>query len=243
MSLRPRYSLLTLLLLTAGIAGGVKLWRGPHRVFIPNCQKEQYTSTSPQKMPLWKNLSVISQKEDVSEPGMLSEQNAILEFEFLRNWSEYEVTIVSETWKIPRYLVRVKQHGLGIIYIIVESSYSLNAASIKPLLPQPDSEIQSIEKLVSWVAGNSRHTTIEYKPRIVPVIGPVTHYTLELSAETPHPVYFLTETGNIYQLATIARLPRLDLEPEFDLNPVNIDEISNPQIRSRISEQLATRCE
>lgn len=30
MSLRPRYSLLTLLLLTAAIAGGMKLWRGPH---------------------------------------------------------------------------------------------------------------------------------------------------------------------------------------------------------------------
>jgi hypothetical protein len=35
MSPRPRYSLLTLLLLTAGIAVGVKLWRGPHRLFIP----------------------------------------------------------------------------------------------------------------------------------------------------------------------------------------------------------------
>ena len=32
MSLRPRYSLLTLLLLTALIAGGVKLWYGPHHV-------------------------------------------------------------------------------------------------------------------------------------------------------------------------------------------------------------------
>jgi hypothetical protein len=30
MSLRPRYSLLTLLLLTALVAGGVKLWYGPH---------------------------------------------------------------------------------------------------------------------------------------------------------------------------------------------------------------------
>ena len=30
MSLRPRYSLLTLLILTALIAGGVKLWYGPH---------------------------------------------------------------------------------------------------------------------------------------------------------------------------------------------------------------------
>jgi len=32
MSLRPRYSLLTLLLLTALVAGGVKLWYGPHHV-------------------------------------------------------------------------------------------------------------------------------------------------------------------------------------------------------------------
>jgi len=32
MSLRPRYSLLTLLVLTALVAGGVKLWYGPHHV-------------------------------------------------------------------------------------------------------------------------------------------------------------------------------------------------------------------
>ncbi len=31
---RPRYSLLTLLLFTAFVAGGVKLWRGPHRVIF-----------------------------------------------------------------------------------------------------------------------------------------------------------------------------------------------------------------
>src|SRR5215218_1421758 len=34
MSLRPRYSLLTLLVLTALVAGGVKLWRGPHHVVV-----------------------------------------------------------------------------------------------------------------------------------------------------------------------------------------------------------------
>ena len=32
MSLRPRYSLLTLLVLTALVAGGVKWWHGPHHV-------------------------------------------------------------------------------------------------------------------------------------------------------------------------------------------------------------------
>ena len=32
MSLRPRYSLLTLLVVTALVAGGVKLWHGPHHV-------------------------------------------------------------------------------------------------------------------------------------------------------------------------------------------------------------------
>ncbi len=32
MSIRPRYSLLALLIFTALVAGGVKLWRGPHHV-------------------------------------------------------------------------------------------------------------------------------------------------------------------------------------------------------------------
>ncbi len=43
MKLRPRYSLLTLLLLTALVAGGVKLWHGPHHVVepdLPNWQQE-----------------------------------------------------------------------------------------------------------------------------------------------------------------------------------------------------------
>jgi hypothetical protein len=45
--LRPRYSLLTLLLLTAAIAVGVKLWRGPHHVVDrTNPQMEdEYTYT------------------------------------------------------------------------------------------------------------------------------------------------------------------------------------------------------
>lgn len=36
MRLRPRYSLLTLLILTALVAGGVKYWRGPHRAVMSN---------------------------------------------------------------------------------------------------------------------------------------------------------------------------------------------------------------
>jgi len=40
MTIFPRYSLLTLLLLTAGIAGGLKLWHGPHQMI------ERVTPTS-----------------------------------------------------------------------------------------------------------------------------------------------------------------------------------------------------
>lgn len=40
MSIRPRYSLLTLLLLTATVAGGIKLWRGPHRQILALTSKE-----------------------------------------------------------------------------------------------------------------------------------------------------------------------------------------------------------
>lgn len=35
MRFRPRYSLLTLLLLTAAVAGGIKYWRGPHWAELP----------------------------------------------------------------------------------------------------------------------------------------------------------------------------------------------------------------
>ncbi len=48
MSLRPRYSLLTLLVLTALVAGGVKLWYGPHHVTEPTKlgEEEEYTYTN-----------------------------------------------------------------------------------------------------------------------------------------------------------------------------------------------------
>jgi hypothetical protein len=44
---RPRYSLLTLLILTALVAGGVKLWRGPHHaVEQPKADEEhEFTYT------------------------------------------------------------------------------------------------------------------------------------------------------------------------------------------------------
>jgi hypothetical protein len=47
MSLRPRYSLLTLLVLTAFVAGGVKLWYGPHHVVeqIEPHEEQEYTYT------------------------------------------------------------------------------------------------------------------------------------------------------------------------------------------------------
>ncbi len=47
MSLRPRYSLLTLLVLTALVAGGVKLWYGPHHVveWVSADVEDEYTYT------------------------------------------------------------------------------------------------------------------------------------------------------------------------------------------------------
>jgi hypothetical protein len=47
MSLLPRYSLLTLLVLTALVAGGVKLWYGPHHVVEQTKEKNEveYTYT------------------------------------------------------------------------------------------------------------------------------------------------------------------------------------------------------
>ena len=56
MSLRPRYSLLTLLILTALVAGGVKLWYGPHHVVErpkPH-REEEYTYTRD-----WRGAKVI----------------------------------------------------------------------------------------------------------------------------------------------------------------------------------------
>jgi hypothetical protein len=47
MTIFPRYSLLTLLLLTAGIAGGLKIWHGPHQVVerVTSASEIEFTYT------------------------------------------------------------------------------------------------------------------------------------------------------------------------------------------------------
>jgi len=47
MRFRPRYSLLTLLIVTALVAGGVKLWYGPHHVvkLVSPEEEDEYTYT------------------------------------------------------------------------------------------------------------------------------------------------------------------------------------------------------
>lgn len=72
MSLRPRYSLLTLLVLTAFVAGGVKLWYGPHHVVesIKPGIEEEYTYTRN-----WRGEKVIQgvfvhRRNEYGIPGM-----------------------------------------------------------------------------------------------------------------------------------------------------------------------------
>jgi hypothetical protein len=243
MSLRPRYSLLTLLLLTAAVAVGIKLWRGPHRVSVSSVPTFTGTSTGLQRIALWKNVGHFTMTGNSQPLQDSQDQGDAIECEYVRNWSNNTVTTACETWKKPRYLVRVQEPQMGRMHLIVESASPLSPELINPLLTNNPAKIESIEQLSCWIAGNSEGTKIECQPRVVPLLGPVIHFNIQVSDQPFHPVYYLTTTGKIFQLATIQRLPMPQLEPEFDLEPVTLEAISDPLVRARVSERLAAHLE
>jgi hypothetical protein len=71
MSLRPRYSLLTLLVVMALVAGGVKWWRGPHRVLLSNPR------TGAEHAILWKLCCTHPLLEDATQHIELSYTNQL----------------------------------------------------------------------------------------------------------------------------------------------------------------------
>jgi len=135
MPLRPRYSLLALLLFTALVAGGVKLWRGPHRVLIDS-----------QTTPFGDDVSVIFPSSTRVPWGPFE-----LECEYIREFRDvrYVAMLGWPDKKHDVYLQRVSSKDTGKAY--------LRRAQVRKL-----DSIQGEERVLCWFFENERH--VEQKP-------------------------------------------------------------------------------
>lgn len=105
MFLRPRYSLLTLLLLTAAVAVGIKLWRGPHQMRITAAKQGL--------------LNQLGYQTSVNELGEFETT-----LEYINHFDRTEYIVVLGTPRDPDdlyldqhdaiYLVCSKHNGLGL---------------------------------------------------------------------------------------------------------------------------------
>jgi hypothetical protein len=102
LSIRPRYSLLTLLLLTAAVGYGVKLWRGPHRLDLTAMAGFDPTRTPPppevqhwlEQMPIRPNIACSSSHTDY-------------QLEYLNNGNQPQILSVRGRFHFPHYLTNV----------------------------------------------------------------------------------------------------------------------------------------
>ena len=88
-NVRIRYSLLTLLVLTALIAGGVKLWYGPHRVVISN-------------PPTLEEQEILNSHPLIN--GFFRIPSARLEYGYYSSWNAKQVKYLLARWDLLQTL-------------------------------------------------------------------------------------------------------------------------------------------
>jgi len=126
MRFRPRYSLLTLLLLTAGIAVGIKLWRGPHIVPMsdpPTPLEASLIEQFPIKLP---NCSITH------------------DYEFLREWKEDRILSARGIPQDSRWVILKAWSESNYWYLVEEKE-------VPRLIREGAVDQTSQAKLVSWI--------------------------------------------------------------------------------------------
>ena len=129
MRFRPRYSLLTLLVLTALVAGGVKLWRGPHHVVIHGPQSKEEN--------LLLEHSLLDYLNTVYPP-------VVYEYEYLNSWNDRDyLFVVGHTMGLePIPVYRMRFSDKNRVYLIQASNLDLLAAENDP---------RTNENIVCWM--------------------------------------------------------------------------------------------
>jgi hypothetical protein len=190
MSLRPRYSLLTLLVLTALLAGGVKLWRGPHRVVLD--------PTSVADRERFFDLLMLVQLNNQNGQKPVDE----LSYTYRRRFGrEQEVECFVYTFKRPVYLVtghyghdRQKRDQFLLRSDTPPTDAEiLTAAARNPV--NNDFEIELVEPLSFWIGGN----LLKEPSTLGGEVSPSNKHGENVVTLTTQAVYFGTSQGKVYR--------------------------------------------
>lgn len=220
MSLRPRYSLLTLLVLTAGIAVGIKLWRGPHWVVLDN-------PPSVSEYPLL---------EQISSPNFQQLFPFEMRVQYLNTLSGREVLLIHGEPAPPEKLMVVSwatlQKGNGSSEHVESKDYAIFPLSIMPgdtLPPALQREVLSVtrEEILRWYSS---------KPK--PPVTPTTTEPSESQSSLPKPppaiipsTYFLSNHKQVYEYHSTYFV--------IAVSRILVSEIPDPALRTVIEQELA----
>jgi hypothetical protein len=214
MRFRPRYSLLTLLIVTALVAAGVMYFRVPHRALVSN------PPTAEERLHLEQNFihrGVIDMYDDYE-----------LEYEYLNTWrgqrwlslvsklqQDYFVSDLAEDiagkpmyWLLPslmqpRYRENVERNiSLERVAVIV-----MSGEKEPPRSPDP-------------VTVNTNGTTVQLPKFVFSTIG-----------GPREGVYILTERQRIFEITKTY--------PFVVLEPLDLSKIADEHVRRRIEEELS----
>jgi hypothetical protein len=188
MSLRPRYSLLTLLILTALVAGGVKLWYGPHRVVLDPASasdQKQFTDL----------LMLVQLNQSSQQPA--DELSYIYRRRF--GWKQ-EIECFVYSFKRPIFLVTGrygKDDAQRIQFFLRSESRPSDMEILRTAAREPsknDFEIELVEHVSFWIGGNM----LKEPSRLGGHTSPRNKHGERVITPAPTAMYLGTSKGKIY---------------------------------------------
>ena len=214
MSLRPRFSLLTLLFVTALVAGGVKLWHGPH----------------------WRTLSdplTALDQSLIAEHASDSHFQVLLTSEvkckYLNTWSGPELLLIHGQPRAdaPLLIGNAIWHemdpgpDLGGFWYFERAIYPGTIS--EQAVPRPGESIRS------WYAPPFLPSPSFRKPPPIQEPTRTVMYTI-LPPHLPH-CYFVSDRKHVYQSQAGSSY--------FLIAEIQVSEIPNPELRTLIEQELA----
>ncbi len=216
MQFRPRYSLLTLLLLTAGIAVGIKLWRGPHLEILsdpPNAIEATYLENFQGLTEFLKNHGVA----------------IAFEVETLREWGERRVlsltirpTPLLEILHVPDQ----ESDEVGVVTPVLAKEYEGELAQAY--------EQGECEKLLVIVHSGRASKLLSETPVPTRVATSNRPPSRRRSNKTfaENPLYGLTDKRRLYQLNAVYPGALVGVEK-------TLEQVMDDEVRHRIAVLLA----
>lgn len=214
--IRPRYSLLTLLVVTALVAGGVKWWRGPHRLTIGGS-------------PTASEQAILKE----GHPFEFPPAEVRFEYDFLRTLEGREFLSVTCVPTSAAYFLVGSSEPIpydppGIKGLYSDSSYreELKKGAITTANPK--------ERVVCWIRAGRKPTYREVPVTPIPQPskrpGQVRIRREIISGEELLKSYLVTDVGKLYEIGG-AYIAFWGIE-------TTLDQVVDADVRARIAEEL-----